>query len=86
VGLQPVDESELTSLISTREVQDSKLSFVDLAGQSVESGDAVRLLVASVPRGDSTWFYKMLGDDQLVARQKAAFIQFVETARYPHAL
>ena len=86
VGLQPVDEAELAKLTTTQDVSGAKVSFVDLAGRSVESGDPARLLAATVPRGGSTWFYKMLGNDQLVAQQKAAFIKFVETARYPNAL
>ena len=38
---------------------------------------------ASVPRDGQTWFYKMMGDDATVAREKDAFVKFVQTARYP---
>ena len=85
VGLPPVDESGLEKLITTKDVNGMKVIFVDMAGRSVESGQQSRLLAAIVPRSGVTWFYKMLGDDQLVAQQKAGFAKFVESARYPNA-
>jgi hypothetical protein len=85
LGLQPVEDSELQKLVSTHDVNGAKISLVDLVGRSVESGQPARLLVAMVPREGATWFYKMLGNDALVAQQKAAFIKFVDSAHYPHA-
>jgi hypothetical protein len=85
LGLEPVEEQELEKLLLVKELNGTKATFVELAGRSVETGDPARLLAGIVPRGGSTWFYRMLGDDQLVARQKDAFIHFVETAQYPHA-
>jgi len=85
VGLPPVDEAGLEKLITTREVNGSKVIVADMVGHSMESGDQTRLLAAIVPRGGNTWFYKMVGNDALVSQQKSAFIKFVETARYPNA-
>ncbi len=85
VGLEPVDQAELDKLITVRDAGGAKLSFVDMAGKSLETGNPARMLVAIVPRTGTTWFYKLLGTDNLVAQQKPAFIKFVETARYPNA-
>ena len=84
MGLEPVDQAGLDKLISSRDVKGTKVIVVDMAGRSVESGNPSRLVAAIVPRSGVTWFYKMLGNDQLVSQQKAAFIQFVESARYPN--
>jgi hypothetical protein len=84
MGLEPVEQAGLDKLISSRDVKVTKVIVVDMAGRSVESGNAARLVAAIVPRSGVTWFYKMLGNDQLVSQQKAAFIQFVESARYPN--
>jgi hypothetical protein len=84
MGLEPVDQAGLDKLISSRDVKGTKVIVVDMAGRSVESGNAARLVAAIVPRSGVTWFYKMIGQDQLVSQQKAAFIQFVESARYPN--
>jgi len=35
--------------------------------------------------GDQTWFYKLMGDEKIVAREKDAFTKFVQTARYANA-
>jgi hypothetical protein len=85
LGLQPVDQAGLEPLLTTREVGGTKILVVDMAGQSAEEGEKSRLLAAIVPRAGNTWFYKMLGSDQLVAQQKPAFTKFVESARYPNA-
>jgi hypothetical protein len=85
LGLQPLDEAEVQKLVSTHEANGNKVTIVDLNGRSVESGQPARLLAAIVPRPGATWFYKMLGNDELVAQQKAAFIKFVDSARYPNA-
>jgi hypothetical protein len=84
MGLEPVDQAGLDKLISSRDVKGTKITVVDMAGRSVESGNPARLVAVIVPRSGVTWFYKMLGQDQLVSQQKAAFIQFVESARYPN--
>ncbi len=86
VGLEAVEEGDLASLITTRKANGLELTFVDLAGRDLESGNSARLLAAIASRPGGTWFYKMLGDDALVAQQKDAFVKFVESARYPHAL
>jgi len=42
------------------------------------------MVAASVPRDGQTWFYKMMGDTQVVEQQKVGFIKFVQTVKYPH--
>lgn len=86
VGLEPVDEAGLEKLVTTRDVAGQKLLFVDMDGRAVETGDPARVLAAIVPQEGTTWFYKLFGHDKLVAAQKEAFVKFVESARYPHAL
>ena len=39
--------------------------------------------VASIlARVGDTWFYKQMGDAALVEKEKAAFVQFVQTVKY----
>ena len=42
-----------------------------------------RLVGVVLPLGGQTWFYKLTGDAGVVAAQKAALIQFVQSAKYP---
>jgi hypothetical protein len=85
VGLGPVDDAGLEKLITTGGTDGQKIIFVDMAGQSAETGNKSRLIAAIVPRTGVTWFYKMLGDDQLVEQQKDAFTKFVQSVHYPNA-
>jgi hypothetical protein len=42
-----------------------------------------RMLVAIVPIGDSTWFFKLQGQDEPVYKQKVAFGDFLKSIRAP---
>jgi hypothetical protein len=36
-----------------------------------------------VLQANRTWFYKLMGNEQVVTEQKDAFMKFVQTAQYP---
>lgn len=38
-----------------------------------------------VPRDGQTWFYKLLGQPEVAEREKSAFLQFVQSAKYSNA-
>jgi hypothetical protein len=80
LGLPPVDV--LTSSIDSG---DGKMQIVDLAGTDSKTGKPARLIGAIIPRNGETWFYKLMGDEQIVAQQKDAFTKFVQSAKYPNA-
>jgi hypothetical protein len=84
VGLQPVEQPELDKLASL-DVLGGKATLVDVSGVSPRSGQKVRLIGAIVPREGSTWFYKLLGDEDVAQEQKPAFLKFIQTVRYPNA-
>jgi hypothetical protein len=58
---------------------------VDYVGTDSRTGKPARLVGSIVPQNGQTWFYKLMGDPDIVARQKDAFIQFVQSAKYPNA-
>jgi len=57
--------------------------LTDMTGTDSKSGKPARLVAAIVPHGDSTWFYKLLGDGPVVAAEKDRFLEFVKTVQYP---
>jgi hypothetical protein len=81
IGLDPVDETGLAKLTTTLNVTGGQATFVDMTGTDM-SGQPTRLVAAIVPMGDATWFYKLMGDEKVVASQKDAFTKFVQTTRY----
>jgi hypothetical protein len=58
---------------------------VDFSGTDAKTGKPARLVGAIVPQSGQTWFYKLMGDEQIVAQQKDAFIEFIQSANYADA-
>jgi len=58
-----------------------KAIFVDMTG--TKDGRAVRLAGVVQPHAGKTWFYKCMGDAQVVEREKAALVEFVKSVHLP---
>ncbi len=54
--------------------------IVELSGSTGE-GDPADMIVLFVPSGRGTWFYKLMGDKGVVAKEKDALIAFVKSAK-----
>lgn len=86
LGLGPIDTAELAKVVSPLEVNGIKATLVEMANPKPSSGGgAKRIVVALVPHGGQTWFFKLLGDDAVVAKEKAALLKFVQSVRFPNA-
>jgi hypothetical protein len=85
VGLPPVSEAEVDQAAAPLDVPGGKAMLVDVTGTDSKSGQATRLIGAIVPRPGHTWFYVLRGPEALAAREKPAFIRFVQSVRYPNA-
>ena len=81
LGLNPLAEAELAKITTTS----GPASVVDFSGTNAKTGQPARLVAAAVPHGGQTWFYKLMGDDAVVAAQKDAFLKFIQSAKYPDA-
>jgi hypothetical protein len=82
LGLAPVGETDLTKQVQALDVPGTKATLADISGTDARTGQKARLLAAIVPEGSQTWFYKLMGSEQVVDQQKEAFIKFVQTAKY----
>lgn len=78
VGLAPVSDAEAAAAVMRLEVNALQIGVVDL-GDSGAGGN--RLLGAIVPFDGTTWFFKLVGPDALVAKEKPGFIEFVKTVK-----
>ena len=57
----------------------AKGSLFDMAADASGTGaESTRLILATVTRDNTSWFFRMSGDDALVREQKAAFVQFLK--------
>jgi hypothetical protein len=84
LGLDPVGKADLSKL-PTMDASGGKATVVDISGTDAASGKPARLIGVVLPLGGQTWFYKLMGDASVVAQQKDAFTQFIQSAKYPDA-
>ena len=83
LSLQPLADSEVEKQVQPLELASGKAMLVDMSGADARTGQKTRLVGAIVPQASQTWFYKLMGSEALVEREKAAFTKFVQTAKYP---
>jgi len=82
LGLGPLAEADVAKAMQPLELPDGKASVADISGQDARSGQPARLLAVVVPRSEETWFYKLMGDAQVVQQEKDAFMKFVQSVKY----
>jgi len=82
VGLAPVAEADLTKLAEPVTICGESSQLYDQAGQNPASGEKTRILAALLRKDGVAWFFKMIGDDELVARQKPSFLAFLTSAKF----
>jgi hypothetical protein len=81
MGLGPVAEDQLASVTGNLETAGGKGTLVDFEGADAKAGQ--RLVAVMLPHGENMWFYKLLGDKSVVAKEKDSFVNFVKTVQYP---
>jgi hypothetical protein len=80
--LAPISAGELNSALVHVHAGDLHIDIAELLGPEPADGQPrQRVLGAIVPFNGATWFFKLTGPDALVAREKAAFMAFVQTIR-----
>ena len=80
VGLKEAGPAELPTLAESLDAAGPGAKMVDLSGTDAKTGRPARLIGAIVPRGEQTWFYKLLGDAGVAGIEKPAFIKFAQSA------
>jgi hypothetical protein len=79
IQLPPWSEAEVTAGVTRFNVNGLAVTLVEFGNPS--AAPAQRLLGAMVPFGGATWFFKLLGPDALVAREKPVFVEFLKTVK-----
>lgn len=81
LALPPISETEFAGAVQRYTVNDLPVTLADLAGGAADN--PIRLLGAMVPYGGSTWFFKLTGPTALVAAEKPAFLNLVQSLSAP---
>ena len=82
--LEPVQDGALEKMTASLDLPGGKAILVDMSGQNPTNGQPSRIIGAILSKGEQTWFYKLMGEEQLAEREKETFIKFVQTATYPN--
>jgi hypothetical protein len=82
LSLGPVAEADLAKDTQPLDLADGKASMTDITGQDPKNGQKARLLAVVIPRSGETWFYKLMGNAQIVKQEKDAFMKFVQSVKY----
>jgi hypothetical protein len=82
LGLPPFSEEEFSKQAQTVDVAGQQGTLVDMTGTDSKTGKKARLVGIILPQANDTWFYKLMGDPQIVEQQKDTFIKFVQTAKF----
>jgi hypothetical protein len=89
VGQPPVTEEEMAKLAQPVEIAGQPAQVFEQAGKMSQpmgnvpgSTGPTRILAAISRRDGVAWFFKMTGDDALVAQQKPAFVEFLKSLSF----
>jgi hypothetical protein len=81
LGLPPGTAEDARKSAEMFEVGGKKDSYmVDLKGTNVRTGKSARMISIGVPFEGDTWFFKLMGDDAVVGKEKDKFLKFVKEA------
>lgn len=75
IGLTPIDEGQLSK--ARRSVR-SRLGAVTVYDFTGEGTKKPRLVVGLIKVDDATWYFKLMGDEDAVGKNKPAFIKLLE--------
>jgi hypothetical protein len=82
LGLNQQSQAEVDKSVTSVDIQGGKAILVDMSGTDMKSGAKSRLIGAIVPKGQQTWFYKLMGPAALVEQEKNTFTKFVQGVNY----
>ena len=78
ISLAPLSDADVAGAVTRLSANSLPIAIVDFAGTGA---NAQRVLGAIVPFQGSTWFFKILGPDAVVAKARPEFIEFMKTVK-----
>jgi hypothetical protein len=79
LALAPIPEAELPAALTNLTANGLAMKIVDLTGG--DANNPQRMLGAIVPHAGATWFFKLTGPAAVVAKAKAAYLDFLRTIK-----
>lgn len=82
VSLGRIDEAELDRTAEKVAIGAAEGRLFDFAGTTPDEDKPSRMVAAILHREGTAWFFKLMGDDALVAAQKPAMIEFLKSIAF----
>lgn len=82
LSLPPMDQAALDKVVTSMDLPAGAATLVDFSGESAEDSIKVRCIGIMLSREGETWFYKLMGDESVVAREREALLEFVRSVKY----
>jgi hypothetical protein len=82
LGQAPWSKDEILNKVKEVATTGGHAMIVEMSGTDVRTGGSTSIVGAIVNNSGSTWFYKLMGDSDLVAAQKEAFTTFLIEVNY----
>jgi hypothetical protein len=83
LALEPATPEDISKQREAAKIGGHDASLFDIAGSDPATQKKTRIVGAMASLSDAMWFFKMMGDDELVASQKSAFTKFIATFPLP---
>jgi hypothetical protein len=86
IQLPPLAQPDLAQATTPLSASGHAISFVDIvSAKPIKDGKKSRILGGTLTLDDETWFFKLIGPDELVGTQKEQFKKFLETIKVEEA-
>ncbi len=82
LGLSELSGNDLAKSVKTIETTSGRATLIEMNGRDARSSQPASLVGVMVMQPGQAWFYKLMGDAQVVAGQKDAFTRFVQEVKY----
>jgi hypothetical protein len=76
IGLDPIGENDLKSLLIPVNSNDGSVLTVDMTGPKNH------ILAGWYKTDGKTWFFKLIGPDELVTAEKPSFMKFLQSVQF----
>lgn len=85
--LTPIAEAELPAALAQLDLPAGHFQQIDIVSDAplIDGKQKARILGAWLKQPERTWFFKLAGEDTLVASQRDAFLNFLRTVRFDAA-
>lgn len=82
--LGPINESELAKYVTTLDLPLGQFLLTEMVSESAVLGEGrhAGMVGAWLKQPDRTWFFKLAGDSELVAKNRDAFIAFLRSLEF----